>query len=322
MKLRLWLLIGLLLVAAGCSNSSAKEQDTVRIGIQQSLSPLWIAKENGWFEEAFKEVGVDVEWVEFQSGPPQFEGIAANKLDFTEVGNTPVIGGQAADVAFKEIAATADGYKANAILVNKGSDIQSVDDLKGKKVAVAKGSSAFGFLYQALEQSGVDPEEVEIIQLQPDEARPAFENGSVDAWSIWEPFISIQLIENEAEVLVNAGDIGRSSLSFAIARTGIIEDHPELVDVFLQVFSKAAEWRMENKEEAVQLFSELRDLDPEVVDSVLTNTNTFAKPITKEFIDSQQDVADLLYELKAIEKKIDTSKVVDNSFVEKISVGE
>ena len=322
MKLRLWLLIGLLLVAAGCSNSAAKEQDTVRIGIQQSLSPLWIAKENGWFEEAFKEVGVDVEWVEFQSGPPQFEGIAANKLDFTEVGNTPVIGGQAAGVAFKEIAATADGYKANAILVNKGSDIQSVDDLKGKKIAVAKGSSAFGFLYQALEQSGVNPEEVEIIQLQPDEARPAFENGSVDAWSIWEPFISIQLIENEAEVLVNAEDIGRSSLSFAIARTGIIEDNPELVDIFIEVFSKAAEWRMENKEEAVQLFSELRDLDPEVVDSVLTNTNTFAKPITKEFIASQQDVADLLYELKAIEKEIDTSKVVDNSFVEKISVGE
>ena len=322
MKLRLFMLVGLLLVAAGCSSSAAKEQDTVRIGIQQSLSPLWIAKENGWFEEAYKEAGVKVEWVEFQSGPPQFEGIAANKLDFTEVGNTPVIGGQAADVAFKEIAATADGYKANAILVHKDSNIESVEDLKGKKVAVAKGSSAFGFLYQALEKEGINPDEVEIIQLQPDEARPAFENGSVDAWSIWEPFISIQLIENDAEVLVNAEDIGQSSLSFAIARTGIIEDNPELVDIFLEVFAKAAEWRMEHKEESIELFSELRGLDPEVVESVLTNTNTFAQPITEEYIASQQDVADLLYELKAIEKAIDTSEVVDNRFVEKLSVGE
>lgn len=322
MKLRLFMMIGLLLVLAGCSSSAAKEQDTIRIGIQQSLGPLWIAKEKGWFEEAYKEVGVDVEWVEFQSGPPQFEGIAANKLDFTEVGNTPVIGGQAADVAFKEIALTADGYKTNAILVNKDSGIKSVKDLKGKKVAVAKGSSGFGFLYQVLEQEGVDPDEVEIIQLQPDEARPAFENGSVDAWSIWEPFISIQLIQNDAEILINGEDIGKSSASFAIARTGIIEENPELVDIFLEVFARAAEWRMENKEEAITFFAELRGLEPEVVDSVLTNTQTFALPITEDFIAAQQAIADLLLELDAIDKEIDTTKVVDNQFVEKLSVGE
>lgn len=221
-----------------------------------------------------------------------------------------------------EIAVTADGYKANALLVNKDSGIKSVKDLKGKKIAVAKGSSAFGFLYLALEQEGIDPNEVEIIQLQPDEARPAFENGSVDVWSIWEPFISIQMIQNNAEILINGEDLGRSSASFAIARTGIIENNPKLVDIFLEVFARAAEWRMENKEEAITFFAELRGLDSEVVDSVLTNTNTFALPITEDFIAAQQTIADLLFELDAIDKEINTAEVVDNQFVEKLLVGE
>lgn len=329
MKLRaigLFVIVGLLFVLAGCSSKAeskdGSKQDTVRIGIQQSLSPLWIAKEKGWFEEAYKKIGVKVKWIEFQSGPPQFEGIAANKLDFTEVGNTPVIGGQAADVPFKEIAVTADGYLGNGILVNKDSNIKTIKDLKGKKIAVAKGSSAFGFLYQVLKLANIDPSDVDIIQLQPDEATPAFENGSVDAWSIWEPFISIETIQNNAKILVNGKDINISSPSFAVARQGIIDDNPEYVDTFLKVFSRAAEWRAKNQDEAVEFYAKARNLKPEVVRSVLNNTNSFAKPITDNFVEGQQKVADLLTELKAIEKPIDTSKVTENQFVEKLQKGE
>ena len=324
MKLRLigkLFLLALLFLLAGCSsNAEGKEgkRDVVRIGIQQSLSPLWIAREKGWFEEAFSKLGVDVEWIEFQSGPPQFEGIAAGKLDLTEVGNTPVIGGQAAGVPFKEIAVTADGYLANAILVGSDSGIKTVEDLKGKKVAVAKGSSAFGFLYQVLEKNNIDPSELEIIQLQPDEATPAFENGSVDAWSIWEPFISIQTVRNNAEILVNGEDVQLSSPSFAVARQGIIDKNPDYIDTFLEVFSRAADWRTENKEEAVEFFAKARNLEPEVVQSVINNTNYFVSPVTEDFNAGQQKIADLLFDLGAIDKSIDTSKAFDNQFAEKL----
>lgn len=328
MKLRLignLILLGLLFVLAGCSNSAeGKEssQDKVRIGIQQSLTPLLIARENGWFEEAFKELGVDVEWVEFQSGPPQFEGIAAGKLDFSEVGNTPVIGGQAADVPFKEIAISADGMLSNAILVNKDSNIKTVEDLKGKKIAVAKGSSAFGLLYQVLEKYNIDPSELEIIQLQPDEATPAFENGSVDAWSIWEPFISNQTIQNDAEILISGKDLNLSSPSFLLARQGVIDGNPEYVSTFLEVYDRAAKWYAENEEDTVEFFSKVRDLDPEIVQSVYNNTSYFVSPVTEEFNSGQQKVADLLFELGAIDKSIDTSKAYDNKFAEKIQEGE
>ncbi len=161
MKKIIILLAAAVMMSAGCSadgtGGSGETVKEIRIGIQQSLSPLLIAKEKGWFEEAFKKDGIKVKWVEFQSGPPQFEGLAADKLDFSQVGNSPVISGQAAGIDFKEIGLSQDGLKANGILVNKGSGIQSLKELKGKKIAVAKGSSGFDFLYKALDKAGFPP---------------------------------------------------------------------------------------------------------------------------------------------------------------------
>lgn len=166
----------LLILLAGCSSGAStntnkkeasKEDITVNIGIQQNLGPLLIAKEKGWFEEEFAKIGVKVNWTVFQSDPPHFEAMAANRLDFGYIGNSPVVAAQAADIPFKEIALATDGLEGNAILVQKDSSIKSLKDLKGKKVAVAKGSSGFDLLYRAIDEAGLTPKDVEIIQLQP-----------------------------------------------------------------------------------------------------------------------------------------------------------
>ncbi len=322
MKKILIILGSMLLLLVGCSGEAASGKKEIRLGIQQSLSPLWIAKEKGWFEEAFEKEGVVVKWTEFQSGPPQFEGLAAGKLDITQVGNTPVIAGQAADVQFKEIAMAADGLKGNGLLVHKDSGIEKMEDLKGKKIAVAKGSSAFGLLYKVLKEANLTPDDVEIIQLQPDEGLPAFENKSVDVWAIWEPFVSLQTIQNDARILANGETINALSPSLTLARTGLIDENPEYVELFLEVYEKTVKWQHENEAEAVEIYAELRKLDQNVVRSVLDNTTALNEPITEEIIQAQQETADLLYELKAIEKKIDTTEVVDNQFIEKIKKGE
>ncbi|MCI2256300.1 aliphatic sulfonate ABC transporter substrate-binding protein [Domibacillus sp. PGB-M46] len=320
MKKWLLLIISSLILAACSAKTSGEEQELkeINIGIQQSLSPLWIAKEKGWFEEAFEKEGIKVNWTEFQSGPPQFEGLAAGKLDFSQVGNSPVIGGQAADVPFKEIALSQDGLKANAILVKKGNSIQSIEDLKGKKVAVAKGSSGFDFLHKALKDADVSPDDVEIIQLQPDEAMPAFENGAVDAWSIWEPFVSLQTIQNDAEILANGETLHSYSPGFTLVRSGFAEEHPEEVERFLDVYNKTVDWQKTNKEEAISIYSEIKELDKDVVESVLNNTEPLNEPITEEIIKAQQETADFQYDLGVIDKEIDVSEVVDNQFIEKV----
>ncbi|MED3662852.1 aliphatic sulfonate ABC transporter substrate-binding protein [Ureibacillus sp. FSL K6-8385] len=329
MKKRFLFMLALFaLLLAACSSDSESENKnsssstkTINLGIQQVLSPLWIAKEKGWLEEAFEEVGVKINWTEFQSGPPQFEGIAAGKLDITEVGNTPPLSGQAAGIDFKEIALLSKGKTNNAILIPEDSDIKSVKDLVGKKVAVAKGSSAYGLLYEAFDKEGVDPSKVEIIQLQPDEAQPAFENGTVDAWATWEPFISYQTVGNHAKALIKCEDIGVFSPLFTIARTDFIEENPELVSIYLKVYKKATDWLNEHPEEAVQFFADLKGLDPVVVEEVLKNTPYEMQVIEEDVIESQQRVADLFVEQGVFGNKIDVETVVENRFIEKLLKG-
>lgn len=311
----------LLLVLAGCdqaADGSENKVKEIRIGIQQSLSPLLLAKEKGWFEQSFEKEGVKVKWVEFQSGPPQFEGLAANQLDFSQVGNSPVIAGQAAGIDFKEIGLSQDGLKANGILVNKNSEIQKVEDLKGKKIAVAKGSSGFDFLYKVLDQAGLSAKDVQIIQLQPDEAISAFENGSVDAWSIWEPFLSLETIKKGAKLLVNGEATDLYSPGFTLVRTQFADQHPELVVKFLKVYDQAVKWQKAHPGEAVTLYAHLKNLDKKVVTQVLNNTEPLNKPISKKIINAQQHTADFQYQTKAIQRKIDVNQVVDNSFIEKM----
>lgn len=313
----------MIVILTGCASNTTtanekkgkNENLTVNIGIQQSLGPLLIAKEKGWFEEEFAKVGVKVNWTVFQSGPPHFEAMAANRLDFGAVGNSPVVAGQAANIEFKEIANVSDGLKGNAILVPGNSPIQTLKDLKGKKIAVAKGSSGFNILYRALENAGLKPNDVKIIQLQPDEAQPAFETGAVDAWSIWEPFVSLQTLKKNARVLADGKSLNVYSPGFLIARTEFTKEHPDLVVRFLKVFEKAHLFEKENRNEAIQLYSNAKKIDKDVISKVLENNESLNLPISDEIIKAQQDTADFQYSLKAISKKIDTSKVVDNSYI-------
>ncbi|MCY8523035.1 aliphatic sulfonate ABC transporter substrate-binding protein [Bacillus atrophaeus] len=320
MKKAFILLSAVIFLLAGCGSDGAsgkKELKEINIGIQQSLSPLLIAKEKGWFEEAFEKEGIKVKWTEFQSGPPQFEGLAADKLDFSQVGNSPVISGQAAGISFKEIGLSQDGLKANGILVKKDSGIHDLKDLKGKKIAVAKGSSGFDFLYKALDQAGLSADDVNIIQLQPDEATSAFENGAVDAWSIWEPYLSIQTLKHEAKIIANGESTDLYSPGFTLVRTKFADEYPDEVVRFLKVYDKAVAWQKKHREEAADLYVDIKNLDKEVVKNVLNNTEPLNEVINDDIIKAQQETADFQYRTKAINKKIDVKEVVDNSFIKK-----
>ncbi|QPA33245.1 aliphatic sulfonate ABC transporter substrate-binding protein [Thermaerobacillus caldiproteolyticus] len=318
------LMIGLISFVFGCSSENVAtgskkktENVTIRIGIQQSLGPLLLAKEKGWFEKEFEKEGVKVKWTEFQSGPPHFEAMASNNLDFGAVGNSPVISAQAANIDFKEISKSSDGLKGDAILIPKGSKIKDLKDLKGKKIAVAKGSSGFNFLYEALQHAGLKASDVEMIQLQPDEAQAAFETRKVDAWAIWEPYISYETIKNKAKVLADGETLHVYSPGFVIARSGFTKEHPDLTVQFLKVYEKARRWQNEHFDEAVSIYAEAKKLDKEVVAQALRNNPALNEPITDDIIKAQQKTADFQYSQKIIKTKIDTSKVVDNQFIKK-----
>lgn len=315
--------LALTVVATACSvqgkgrnNASKYEGLTVQIGVQGSGGLFGKAREEKWFESEFEKLGVKVEWSEFQSGPPMTEAMASNKLDFAGLGNMPVVAAQAADIPFKVISQGLEGKKNVAIIVPTDSQITSLADLKGKKVAVAKGSNAYNFLYRGLNEAGLKDTDLEIIQLQPDEAQPAFESGGVDAWATWDPYITLNTLTGKAKVLIDGEQLGVLSPSFYIVREGFADKYPELVTLYLKVFNKAIAWEEENQEEALERYAAERNIPVEVIKGILERSKTINIPVSDEIVAELQQTADFQYEIQNIRKKIDVSKITDNQYIE------
>ncbi|KIL40791.1 sulfonate ABC transporter substrate-binding protein [Gordoniibacillus kamchatkensis] len=300
----------------GTAKSAGKAATVVTIGIQGKTGILNYARDKKLFETAFAKAGADVVWSEFQSGPPHFEAIASGRIDFGSVGGTPVISGQVGGVDFKAIAVTDDGKRGNMIVVPKNSPIASLKDLKGKKVGVAKGSSAYNFLYMAINRAGLKGEDVNVIQLQPDEARPALDSGAIDAWSIWEPYATTAVFQTGAKILVTGADLNINAPSFLVARTKFTQEHPDLTVLFLKTYEQARAYYASHLDEVTDQFVATQKLDRQIVSEVLKKSAPILSPITPDFAKAHQEQADFLYGVHAINKKLDVSKVLDSKYVE------
>ncbi|MDF2659609.1 MAG: sulfonate transporter substrate-binding protein [Paenibacillus sp.] len=301
---------------ASASGAPRGEKVTINIGVQGKTGIFPYAREKKHFEKAFAEVGVEVKWNEFASGPPHFEALAAGRLDFGATGGTPLISGQVGGVDFRAIAVTSDGKKGNSIIVPKNSPINQLSDLKGKKIAVAKGSSAYNFLYMAVDKAGLKGGDIKEIQLQPDEARPAFDTGAVDAWSIWEPYATTAVFQTGARVLATGERLNINAPSFLVARTKFTKDHPDLTVQFLQAYEEIRSYYASHLEEVADDLVKSQKLERDIIIQVLKNSEPITSPVTPEFAKAHQEQADFLYAVGAISKKLDTSLVLDNRFVE------
>lgn len=298
------------------AKQASNEKVVVNIGIQGSTGIFAYARDKGIFEEAFAKAGAEVKWYEFASGPPHFEAIASGRLDFGATGGTPVISAQTGGVDFKAIAVTGDGKRNNAIVLPKDSPINDIKELKGKKIAVAKGSSAYNFLYMVLDRAGLKAEDVKIIHLQPDEARPALDTGAIDAWSAWEPYVTTAVVQAHASVLVTGDDLNIFAPGFLIARTGFTSEHPDLTVLFLKTYEETRKYYVGHLDEVTDQFVKTKKLEREIISTVLKNSRPLLSPITPEFARAHQEQADFLFSVGAIKKKLDTSQVLESKFVE------
>ena len=179
-------LLSISMVAATVGASYGQEK-VVRIGFQK-YGKLVLLKSKGTLEEKLKAVGYKVVWTEFPSGPPLLEALNVGAIDFGNTGEAPPIFAQAAGAPIQYVAYEPPAPKGEAILVPKDSKLNSVAELKGKKVALNKGSNVHYLLVKALEKAGVKYSEIDPVFLAPADARAAFERGAVDAWVIWDPF--------------------------------------------------------------------------------------------------------------------------------------
>lgn len=190
----------------------------------------------------------------------------------------------------------------------KDSPLKSIADLKGKKVALNKGSNVHYLLVKALEKAGVKYSEIEPVFLAPADARAAFERGAVDAWVIWDPFQAAAEAATSARTLTDGTGIV-ANYQFYFSSKKFLEAHPEIVDAVLAELSAVDDWAKGDIHAVAEQLAPSIGLSVPVVEVALKRQSYGIKPLTDAVIADQQQVADAFFALNLIPKSIKISDV-------------
>jgi len=234
--------------AAGKSDTEGFPEKIV-IGYQAIPNGQIISKDYGWFEES---TGINVEWVQVNSGSELNTGLASGSIDIGLSGSSGIAAGIANNVPFDVIWIHDIIGENEALVVKKGSGITDVKSLSGKKIAVPFGATTHYHLLAALELEGVDPETVDIFDMQPPDALAAWHRGDIDGSFIWEPTLA-KMLENDGEVLIYSRKLSENGYltgDITVARKGFAEKYPELVVQYLIGEIKAVDLYNSNSAEA------------------------------------------------------------------------
>jgi sulfonate transport system substrate-binding protein len=303
-------LVAALAMVASANNAFAQEK-TVRIGFQK-YGKLVLLKSKGTLDNKLKPLGYKVAWTEFPSGPPLLEAINVGAIDFGNTGEAPPIFAQAAGAPLVYVAYEPPAPKGEAILVPKDSKLRTVADLKGKKVALNKGSNVHYLLVKALEKGGVGYSDIEPVFLAPADARAAFERGSVDAWVIWDPFQAAAEVATQARTLADGTGVVANH-QFYLASRKFAENDAKAVDAVLAELAEVDAWAGRDINAVAAQLSPSVGLPVRVLELALKRQSYGIKPITADVIAEQQRIADTFFELKLLPKKINVSDATRKS---------
>ncbi len=282
----------------GCAKEQKQALTTLNIGFQK-YGLLPIVKQRGDLDQALKAQGIQVKWVEFPAGPQLLEGLNVGSVVFGESGEAPPIFAQAASPNLVYVANQPAAPNAEALIVQKNSPIQSIQDLKGKRVALNKGSNVHYLLLKLLEKNQLTLQDIQVVYLPPADARAAFEKGAVDAWVIWDPFFAAAEQQIGARVLATGQNLV-SNHQFYLADRKFAEQHPEVLKTVVQQLNQTTEWVKTHQDDAARLLEKPTALDFNILKTSISRMGFGVTPLSSEVIQQQQYVADAFYQQKLI----------------------
>ena len=293
----------------GAAAPAANKQ--LRVGYQKSSAVLNLLKNQKLLEKRFEAEAFPITWNEFAAGPQMLEALNVGSIDLAYVGETPPIFAQAADAPLVYVAWEDVGPLAESILVQEDSPIQSVAELKGKKVALNKGSNVHYLLVKALEEAGLQYSDIEVAYLPPGDARSAFEQKSIDAWVIWDPFQAAAQKQLGARILRDGKGIVRNR-GFYLSTKSFADSQPDTLKAVLEEAETISTFAKANPAEVSKFLSDELGIPTDVLELVEGRRGYGIQSISDEVVAYQQDVADTFFKLQLIPKEIDGSTVIWN----------
>jgi len=266
----------------------AAEAKTLRVGFQKGEPVLMAAKANKDLETLLTPKGISVEWIEFQFGPPLLEAMRVNAIDIGAVGDTPPVFAQAAHGDLLYIAAQRSG--GQGILVPPGSSLQTLHDLKGKKVAFGRGSSAHNLTIAALEKGGLSYADIQPTYLGPADAGAAFERGAIDAWTIWDPYYALFETRPGVRVLAKWTEITEQN-SFFMGGRAYVEANTQIAAKVVAEFARIAAWAREHRPELADALAKETGMPLQAVQRAVERAPLEVMPMNDGIAQTQQTVA-------------------------------
>jgi sulfonate transport system substrate-binding protein len=304
-----WLLLGLAVLSScraepEAARAAIPPAQVLRVIRPKQLTALSVLEKHGGLDSQLLPLGFRVEWLEFAAGPQQLEALGANALDIAATAESPAIFSQAAGTPLVYLASIPPSGKAVSLLVPTTSSASTMRDLKGKKVAFQKASIGHYLLVKALTQVGLTLEDVTSVFLSPPDANAAFSQNQVDAWIVWEPFVTRTVQSGAGRVLFD-GEGLRDSCNFLTTSRRFATEHADVLAIFLAELQKAEAWSRDHPREMAELLSPSLLID---VPSLLEMHGKYTYgvlPITDAWMAKQQEVADLWLRLGFLPAKLD-----------------
>jgi sulfonate transport system substrate-binding protein len=287
--------------------ASAKERE-LHIGYQK-YGTLVLEKARGTLEKRMAPLGVKVTWTEFLGGPALMEAMGAGSVDFGIAGDAPPIFGQAAGVPLVYVGVEPPSPHGEALIVLEGSPIKTVADLRGKRVALNKGSNVHNLLVQVLAANGLSVADIEPVYLKPSDARAAFENGSVDAWVIWDPYLAAAETADKTRKIADGvaadGRVIDENREYFFATRDFAAANADIVHALLADLGQTEAYAAAHHAEMVKLLAPAMGMDPAAVKLAIERLSFGVLPMSDALYASQQHIADTFTGLHLLPRKLD-----------------
>lgn len=301
----------LLLTVMGCSSSASTEgkPDEIRLDYAYYSPTSLVLKKFGWMEEEFEEDGIEIEWALSQGSNKALEFLNSNSVDFGSSAGAAALMSKANGAPIKNVYIYSKP-EWTALVTNPESGIETVKDLKGKKVAATLGTDPYIFLLRSLNAEGVAADDVEIVNLQHGDGASSLTSNSVDAWAGLDPHMARLEVESDAKLFHRNSDF--NTYGFLNVRETFAENYPEYVNRVIEVYEKARKWTVDNPEEAAELLSEEASIPLDVA-RIQLERNDFSEPVPGEMHrNALIEAGKVLQDGEVIDTSVDIEQLVSN----------
>jgi aliphatic sulfonates family ABC transporter substrate-binding protein len=292
-------------------NAAAKvaaRPGALRIGFQK-YGTLSLLKARGGLERRLAAEALEVSWEEFAAGPQLLDALSRGLIDFCATGDAPPIFAQAAGTAFSYVGHEPPAPSGEALIVGADSTICDIADLRGRKVALNRGSNVHYLLVRILDAHGLSIDDIDPVFLPPNELLKRLSAGAIDAAMVWDPLLPAAQFQNGVRVLVDGVGLV-ANRQFYLAGASFARENPGAIDILMDELQAVGEYATRHRLEMARLTSAEISIDVEALEVALRRLTFGAKPLDEGVVDEQQEIADTLHAAGILQRPISVREAV------------